>query len=208
MPAMAAAVHSQGLGIAALASWLLTASLGAWMLRSLIARDGLRRQRAVRNGLHPAVLVGHFCLALAGLASWVSYLATGWLQLAWLGVGLLTPAIGLGISTLTLWTPFPDEPIVPGTGTAAPHHSGMLTPPPEDALTRKLTDEVLASAVTDEALMSRLVEEVVASVRADPVQSGRRPRAHLAALIPVGHGMGAMATFVLAVVAATIGSSR
>lgn len=206
MPAVAVAQHSHALGIAALTAWLVTASLGGLMLRSLIARDGLRRQRAVRNGLPPVVLIAHFSLALTGLASWVSYLATAWRPLAWLAVALLGPAIGLGLSTLTLWTPYPDEPIVGSASPVTKGHGGMLTPLPEDALARRLTDEVLARAATDEAVMSRLVEEVIASVRADPVQSGRKPRAHLAALIPVAHGMGALATFALAVVAAALGT--
>ena len=47
--------------------------------------------------------------------------------------------------------------------------------------------------------MRRLVEEVLAGVRADPSRGARKPRGHLAALIPLSHGLGALVTFLLAV---------
>lgn len=195
------------LGYATLIAWAFTASIGAWMLRSLIARGGLRRQRARPGGLSPMVLFGHFTLALTGLAMWAGYVATGWVALAWPAVGLLMPAIGLGISTVTLWTPYPDTDPAPASGQpAAPpgpvFPAGMLAAPAPDALARKLTDQVLASAATDEALMNRLVEEVVTGARADSASRGRRPAVHLAAFLPFAHGLGALTTFVLAVVTA------
>jgi hypothetical protein len=212
VPAGAAVVHSRALGIATLIAWLFTASIGAYMLSRLIAHDGLRRQRARKDGLSPAVLFGHFSLALTGLVVWVGYLVTGWVTLAWPAVGLLIPGIGLGISTVTLWTPYPDTdtdpapgagPLTGPRGTSFP--GGMLAPPSEDALADKLTDRVLASAATDEVLMRRLVEEVLAGVRADPSRGARKPRGHLAALIPLSHGLGALVTFLLAVITAASG---
>jgi hypothetical protein len=110
MPAAADSLADPGLAIATLLSWVFTASLGAYMLRSLIARDGLRRQLGVRDGLHPGVLVGHFSLALTGLVTWICYLVTAAEPVAWLAVGLLVPGIGLGITTVTLWTPYPRPP--------------------------------------------------------------------------------------------------
>lgn len=203
---------SHALAYATLITWVVTAGIGAWMLRTLIARGGLRRQRARPGALSPLVLFAHFTLALTALSLWAGYVATGWVTLAWLAVALLMPAIGLGISTVTLWTPYPDTDPVPDTGpaagsgpAAAPAPSfpaGMLSAPAQDAMAGRLTDEVLASAVSDEALMSRLVEEVVAGVRADPVRTGRRHTAHLAAFLPVIHGLAALATFLLAVVSA------
>jgi hypothetical protein len=175
------------------------------MLRTLVARGGLRRQRSRREGLPPAVLFGHFTLALTGLALWGGYVVTGWLALAWPAVGVLMPAIGLGISTVTLWTPFADTPAAPGQVSGpqrAGRPGGMLASPAEDMLVGQVTDEVLASAAADEALIGRLVEEVVAGARADPARGGRKPRGHLTALIPVGHGIGALVTFLLAVITA------
>src|ERR1039457_4248848 len=110
LPTVASSAHSRALGIITLITWLLTASIGAYMFGKLAASGGLRQQRAVRDGLPPAVLFGHFSLALTALVVWVSYLATRWVALAWTAVGLLMPTIGLGICTVTLWTPYPRFP--------------------------------------------------------------------------------------------------
>src|SRR6266851_5321392 len=171
----ASSAHSGTLGIVTLITWLCTASLGAYMLRGLVAAGGLRRQRTIRDGLPPEVLFGHFGLALTGLVVWVSYLASGWAALAWSAVGLLIPAIGLG-------------------------------GPAEDVVTGRLTDEMMARALTDDALVSKFIDELLASVPADPSQAVKKPRAHPAALIPFGHGLAAVATFVLAVVT-SVGTS-
>lgn len=111
-----ASAQSRALGIATLVAWLCTAGIGAYMLGTLVSRGGLRQQRAVRDGLSPKVLFGHFGLAISGLATWASYLATGWEPLAWSAVGLLVLAIGLGICTVTLWTPYPHRPAAAGAG--------------------------------------------------------------------------------------------
>ena len=52
---------------ATLISWLLTASMGAFMLRTWLARGGLRRERARVGGLPPQLIFGHAGLALSGL---------------------------------------------------------------------------------------------------------------------------------------------
>ena len=109
--------------MATLLSWLGTAAIGAYMLRSLVIHGALRRQRSVRDGLSPRVLYGHFSLALTGLVVWAVFLATGWGPLSWVAVVLLAPAIGLGICTVTLWTPYPRP-----AGDTGPAPAG---PPPE-----------------------------------------------------------------------------
>ena len=55
------------MGLAALIAWLLTATIGGYMLRTWVARGGLRRQRATGVGVPPAVVFGHASAALAGL---------------------------------------------------------------------------------------------------------------------------------------------
>ena len=191
MPTAASSAHSGTLGIVTLVTWLCTASIGAYMLRGLVAAGGLRRQRAIKDGLPPEVLFGHFSLALTALVVWISYLATGWVALAWTAVGLLMPTIGLGICTVTLWTPYPRFPAVASA----------------DATTGAPTDEMLARALTDDVLAGQLVDEVLANVPADLSQAagqraGPKRRGPVAVLIPVGHGMAAVATFALAVVTA------
>src|ERR1039457_3307911 len=232
LPTVASSAHSRALGIITLITWLLTASIGAYMFGKLAASGGLRQQRAVRDGLPPAVLFGHFSLALTALVVWVSYLATGWVALAWTAVGLLMPTIGLGICTVTLWTPYPRFPAVASadapTGTltdemlaraltddvlagGARGPGGAPTAPravPSAAAPRgTLTEEMLARALTDDVRAGKLVDEVLANVPADLSRAaGKRAvpkrRGPVAVLIPVGHGMAAVATFALAVVTA------
>jgi len=92
-----------GTGLATLVAWLLTMAAGAFMLVGWIRRGGLHR-RAGRAGLAPWVTLGHAGAASAGLLAWIAYLVTGWTGLAWLAVGVLLAAIGLGMATLTVWT--------------------------------------------------------------------------------------------------------
>lgn len=173
------------LGMAALIAWLVTVSIGAYMLRTWIARGGLRRQRATGVGVPPVVVFGHAGAACCGLALWAAYVASGWHPLAWLGVVLVAAAISLGISTVTLWTPYPvrtDPAPAAETVAAAP------APAPPDAASITVTDEMIA----------RLL--------AEPLPTRRRRRPPLVPLIPVCHGFAAMATFLLAVLAAATGS--
>ncbi len=196
----AAAVPSHALGIAALITWLLDAGSGAYMLGTWVLRGGLRRQRTTGDRLGPTVVFGHFGMATTGLLVWVSYLATRWAVLGWLAIGVLMLVIGLGISTVTLWTPFPAHRTGgAGVGGAA---VGVLAEPAEDALTLRVTDEELARALSDDVLLSQLVDEVLAQVPDDPDRPARKPRGLLVTLIPAGHGVAAMATMLLAVLTA------
>jgi hypothetical protein len=200
------AVHAPGLAIATLAVWLLAGSAGIYMFRTWLSRGGLRRQRSRPDGLSPLVLFTHLGLGAIGLATWVGYLATGWPALAWSAVGLLMLGIGLGISTVTLWTPYPTAR-GPRTGTPAdatdPRGSGpatgMLASPAEDALARPMSDDALAKTLSNEALTGRLIDDMIADL---PGQRRRKSRGNLAALIPAGHGLAAMITFGLAVITA------
>ncbi len=194
----AAGAPSRGLGLAALVTWLLDAGSGAYMLGTWIVRGGLRRQRATGDRLAPAVVFAHFGLATTGLLLWVSYLATRWAFLGWLAIGLLMLVIGLGISTVTLWTPFPaDRAGVPGGP-----DMGALAGPAEDALTFAVTDDDLARALTDEVLLGKLVDDVLIRAHHEPPRGAHKPRGLLMSLIPAGHGVAAMATILLAVLAA------
>jgi hypothetical protein len=201
------AAPSRGLGIAALITWVLDAGSGAYMISTWIVRGGLRRQRATGDRLGAPVVFAHFGMASTGLLLWATYLATRLAFLGWLAVGLLMVVIGLGISTVTLWTPFPARRAAAGADPGAGLAGSMLAEPPEDALTFSVTDDVLARALTDEVLLARLVEDVVARAPGDPAPGERKPRGHLAALIPAGHGMAALATILLAVLAVATGAT-
>src|SRR5215469_16712593 len=63
--------------------------------------------RAAACGLPPPLIFGHAAAALTGLVIWTAFLASGIRSLAWAAVGLLMAAIGLGLCTVTLWTPYP-----------------------------------------------------------------------------------------------------
>lgn len=202
------------LSFVALVTWLLDAISGGYMLRTWIARGGLRRERTTGDRLAPRVVLGHFSIAATGLLLWTSFLITRWVYLAWLAVGLLMVAIGLGISTVTLWTPFPahratadadaDADPVPGAAPAAGgHNADALAASTERALTDELTDEMLNRALTDDVLLGQLVDDVVASVRATPPpRAAGGARKHLVTVIPAAHGVAAIATFLLAVLTA------
>jgi hypothetical protein len=172
------------MAVAALVSWLLAGAAGIYMFRTWLYRGGPGQQHARSDGLPPAVIFAHLGFGALGFVAWVSYLVTGWDWLAWTGVGLLMPGIGLGICTVTLWTPYP-----------------VLAAPAEDAIGDRVTDEALAAALSNEALAGQLINDMLARLPGEQPPA-RRSRRHLAPLIPAGHGLAAVATFVLAVLSA------
>jgi hypothetical protein len=168
--------QARALGFATLATWLVTASIGGFMLRTWVVRGGLSRQRATGVGVPPQVVFGHAGAAVTGLLVWAVYLGTGTDGLAWLGVGVIATVITLGICTVTLWTPYPLK--VPGEPPTA-------RPQPDTEHPWTVTDEMIASLLT-----------------APPAAAHRR-RIQLAPLIPACHGAAALATFLLATLTAT-----
>ncbi|HEX6522767.1 MAG TPA: hypothetical protein VF070_22610 [Streptosporangiaceae bacterium] len=181
------------MSIATLAAWLITASIGGYMLHTWIARGGLHYQRATGVGVPPPVVFGHASVALTGLAVWACYVAARWVALAWLGVGLIGTAITLGICMVTMWTPYPvripsaePEPAQARTAVSSDLGSG------EHAFT--ITDEMIAELLSDPFPATR-----------SSLPGRRRPEVRLLPLIPVGHGFAALATFMLATVTAASG---
>jgi hypothetical protein len=177
-------ISGRPLGFVALIAWLITVSIGIFMLHTWVVRGGLRHQRKTGVGVPPAVVFGHAGAALTGLAVWLSYLASGWRPLAWAGVGLIGIAITLGICTVTLWTPYPIRAEAPPAAAAPGPAAGSAEP----AETFRVTDEMIA----------RLL--------AEPLRVRRRRRLQLLPLIPACHGFAAIATFLLALL--TVASAR
>ena len=165
------------MAIAAMIAWVLTASIGAYMLRTWVTRGGLRRQRATGVGVPPPVVFGHASAAVTGLLIWLGFVDTGLDLLAWLGVTVVACAIALGVCTVTLWTPYP-----------------VAAPP--------ATDAAAATEATPPAAPGTITDEMIASLLADPFPASGRPRLKMAGLVPVAHGFAALTTFMLAVLAA------
>lgn len=192
------------LGIAALVAWLLTASIGAYMLRTWIARGGLYRQRATGVGVPPAAVFGHAGAAASGLVVWVSFLSSGWDPLAWLGVLLVATAITLGICMVTLWTPYPVRPI-PGAEAEARLATASQPARPDVTLAAAAEGpqaEGPPAASVEHPDAFTVTDEMIARLLAEPVRVRRRRRLPLLPLIPACHGFAALATFMLATLAA------
>jgi len=175
-------ISGRPLGMVAFIAWLITVSIGVYMLYTWIARGGLRHQRATGVGVPPAVVFGHAGAALTGLAVWLSYLASGWRPLAWAGVGLVGIAITLGICTVTLWTPYP------------------IRAPEQEETVAVVTGP--AGGLGEPAQTFRVTDEMIARLLAEPIKMRRRRRLQLLPLIPACHGFAAIATFMLALLTA------
>ena len=193
------------LGYATLVAWLIAGAAGLYMFRTWLSRGGLSHQRSRRDGLPPVVIFTHLSLGALGLFAWIGYLVAGWDALAWTAVGLLMPGIGLGICTVTLWTPYPTLPPPHPAGDIGPGGAGpatgMLATPAKDAIAGYVSNEALAKTLSSEMLTGRLINEALSSLPQPPPRE-HKSRGHLAPLIPAGHGLAALVTFLLAVVTA------
>jgi len=188
---------------ATLISWLVTASLGAFMLRSWLARGGLRSERARAGGLPPQLIFGHAGLAVTGLLVWSAYVASGAKAVAWTAVVLLMVTVGLGLSTVTIWTPYPARKPGERRSSSPWDESAMVVPDtpaaaadPPDAPDPSGASEPLDSVITDE-MIAQLLDETYHTARHRAI----RPNPQV--LIPIAHGFAAIGTFVLAVMAAS-----
>ncbi|MGD0701608.1 MAG: hypothetical protein ABSA02_17205 [Trebonia sp.] len=187
---------------ATLISWLITAGLGAFMLDTWLVRGGLRRARETPGGLPPQLIFGHAAAAVAGLLLWAAYLLAGERPLAWAAVGALMVAVGLGLSTVTLWTPYPTRK--PGKPPAAAGRGGAAAPLPGTAAAAE------GAAERGDPDAFQVTDAMIAGLLDDPFPRARNAGAPLrpihpnpAVLVPIAHGFAAIATFVLAVMTAT-----
>ncbi len=175
--------------IAALVAWLITAGSGSYVLGTWISRGGTLRQRAGATGSPPAVIFGHFGLALSGLVIWVVYLIAGWTALAWTAVGVLLQVAGLGMATVFVGLPG-RAPAVAGRGVGPADRRPMSTGATGPAATGPV---VTSTAVTSTAVIGK----------ADADSIGRvSDRGGPSLLIVVGHGLLAITTMVLVLLAA------
>jgi hypothetical protein len=194
---------SSSLPVTALASWLLAEALGAYMVKRWVSSGAVRYRRSRPDSMSLPVLTGHAGLNLAGLACWIGFVPTRVAWVGWLAIIFMIPAIGLGVSTVSVWTPYPVRRATADADDQAGDHLGSQERAwqhgtiPDDVLARALEDETAASNLTDDMLAHNLAVEASTerSLRLDP-----------RALVPLAHGVLAIVTFVLATLAA-IGAS-
>jgi len=189
------------LDIATLVTWLAAEALGAFMVRSWVAGGGARAARQRPPGadvMSLPVLVAHAGLNVLALLCWMIFVVAHAKPAAWLALVLLAPAIGLGISTVTIWTPYPGprpQRRRAESQRQAPAGAGGLPARGPGVL----PDHEVKRALEDEARSRKLVDELLARNLAP--QPARTVGWNLRPLIPAGHGILAIATFVLAVLA-------
>jgi hypothetical protein len=205
------------LAVSALACWLLTEALGLVMLRNWITSGAARMRKARPDGMSLPVLASHAGLNLTGFLFWIVFLISRTGVVAWIALAFMVPAIGLGVSTVSVWTPYPVRP-TPPEDPAAPRDLGEPGPaqgrPPEhgpggrvDWRHAAIPEDVLKRAMEDEAFASRLAEDLlIRNLAYEARTTNRTVRLDPRAIVPLAHGVLAIATFLLVTLAAVSAS--
>jgi hypothetical protein len=183
---------SHSLALPALIAWVSAEALGAYMVRKWVISGAAAHRREHPDGMSLPVLLSHASLNLAGLSCWLGFVATGARAAAWLAICFLVPAIGLGISTVSIWTPYPVA-------------RKYVEPPAQEASrprARAIPDHVLARSLDEEESARQLVDELLARNLALEEPEPRRLSLDTRALVPIAHGVLAIATFALTTLAA------
>jgi hypothetical protein len=90
--------------VAALVTWLAAAAGGFVLLGTWLAKGGVAQARTGESGFPPAVLVGHFLLAAAGLVLWIVFLVSDESAgLAWTALVILVVVALLGFTMFARW---------------------------------------------------------------------------------------------------------
>jgi hypothetical protein len=91
------------MGVAALISWLITASGGLYLLVIWLIENEAEGRGAAASRLPLPVISGHALLAFGGLGTWVGYLVTKRVTLAWGSVAILGAVAALGVIMAFRW---------------------------------------------------------------------------------------------------------
>jgi hypothetical protein len=92
------------MAVVGLVTWVITAGFGFFMLFTWSTHGGLRRDTAAAEShFAPAMVLGHFLLAAAGLVVWVVYVITNTNALAWVAFADLVVVGVLGDLLVTKW---------------------------------------------------------------------------------------------------------
>lgn len=113
------------MAVAALITWLIAAAGGFYLLATWIAKGGTR-ERASR--FPPAVIFGHFGLAVVGLVLWIIYLFAETDALAWTAFIVLLPVAVLGFTMFARWLPTYRARAAIGSGGGSGASAGAAAP--------------------------------------------------------------------------------
>jgi len=192
-----------GMDIAALIAWLVTVAAGGYLLGSWLSHGGTLRRRVGGTGSPPAVIIGHFGLALTGLVIWIIYLVVGWAALAWTAVGVLLPVAGLGMAALSIGLPgLPRLPGLPERQVPAVAGSAATGPTATGPTATGAAATGAAATGGADATGSAAAGSTGTSAVTDgsgPVRSGKR---RLSPLFVAAHGAFAVTTMLLVLLAA------
>jgi hypothetical protein len=106
--------------IAALVAWLLTASVGLYLLAIWLIEYDREFQSAAATRLPVPVISAHATLAVGGLAVWALYLITDTAELAWVAASTLGVVALLGLTMAVRWIEvYRTHSLPPAVGVAA-----------------------------------------------------------------------------------------
>ncbi len=198
-------VDRRPLAVATLIAWLLTMAAGGYMLLRFVLGGGLRRQSAAGDRTGSAVVLTHFSLASTGLLLWALYLATSWLAAAWVAVALLLPVIGFGMATLIVWTSGTSRRAsgtsrVPAGTSAGP--AGTSAGPAGTSETSGAPAQTSPDGAPVQVQVAEAGDQASSGQTPATSASSGRPSRWLTVVIPIGHGLLAATTILLALLTA------
>jgi hypothetical protein len=91
------------MALAALVTWLITASAGLYLLAIWLIEYDREFQSAAATRLPVPVISAHVLLAVGGLGLWALYLITDTFRLAWVAVAVLVVVALLGLTMAARW---------------------------------------------------------------------------------------------------------
>jgi hypothetical protein len=103
---------------AALATWVLTAGGGFFMLGLWLKHGGMQQSDRPGARIRAGRILSHFGLAAIGLVLWIVYVATDSEALAWIAFALLALVAVLGFSMLAIWLSQRRRPAAPAIASA------------------------------------------------------------------------------------------
>jgi manganese efflux pump family protein len=195
-------VDRRPLAVATLIAWLLTMAAGGYMLLRFVLGGGLRRPRAAGDRTGAAVVLTHFGLASAGLLLWVLYLATSWLAVAWVAVALLLAVIGFGMATLIVWTSGTSRRVSGTSGGTSEAPASPAGTSGQVSGTSGAPSSMSPAGGPAQVQVAEVADQTAPAQTPATATAGQRPSRWLTIIIPIGHGLLAATTILLALLTA------